>query len=370
MSKEQTNDEKTGTQASEKEQLEKDPSEIGSAAEGARRYFESKEKVGSPSEEAAEKPEDKTVEPCGTCPDSVSEEELKVADEAKPRLWLMDEEGKIKVPVDFKADGKRYTPDDPGWVIKQAGLGVHSNVKTEEANKALEEYGQIKPFFEFIDKACKEGRLVVDGKKISPSEAGFGIPSGEEPEVEEKEGEEETRDPEIVKLEKKIKKQEDEMKMIKESKLREVVGQYKDKLMDNIEKLRPTYYLAYTRLEEDPEDLAHPEGPVIPLRLWDLLAKNPKMSPGEAMELSHESMMGFFDKMIEKHPEMIEKHSDRIIADYHAKKDKREEAPVGPPSGGIEGKTKPEKPTFKDVPDAMEKYKEVIRLREEAGQKS
>jgi len=361
MSEEQAAEEKVD-QASEEEKPEESPSKAGGVKGALNRYKEAQAEKSA--EKPDEKPEDKEKEeePCPTCGDD-DDKETEADDKQEAKLWIVDKEGN-RTPFVFKADGKVYTPDKPDWAIQQTSLGVHSNVKTEEANKNLQEYEQIKPFFDFLSKAIDDGRVMVDGKKISPAEKDFG--AGKETEPEDEEEDEELLDPEVKKLREQLKKNEEELKKLKDHELKKMITQARTELENQISEHSKSFYAAYTRLEGDPED------GVMPLRVWDLLSKHKDMDVEEAMRRSHDSMENFVDHLIENNPKFLEKHRKKIITDYLKKKEEDEKAPVGAPSGLPAGTPvkKEGKDKVKGVRARIQLYQQLVKEREAAGRKS
>ena len=307
------------TQGSKEEHSEDTPSKGGGVKGSISRYVEAKDKE-KPADKTGDKPEDKDDKPCKDC--SATDEELEIEPEAK--LWIVDAEGK-KTPFVFKADGKSHTPDDPAWALQQASLGVHSNVKTEEANKVSKEFEDARPFLDALTKAAQEGKLVVDGKRLTPETAkDFQFKTGEKPEEEDEE--DETVDPEVRQMKKDLKDQKKELADFKKGQLIKLIDDAKGKLFADCDSVKDKYFAAYTRLEEDGD-----EGPQ-PYRVWDIL-KDAKYDGKEAMKLSHESVLKHFDSLVKAHPELLDRYKDGIITDWNEKKEKKEEAPVQSPSG-------------------------------------
>jgi len=348
MNKQETNEEKVETPSSEKEQMEKEPSEISGVSDAVNQYEKAQaEKSAKATEEKQGKKEEEPCKPCAT-----TEEELKTEGKTpEPSIFLVDKDGK-KVPIIGKADGKEHVPDSIDKVLTWVNYGIHRKSEKDEIEQA-------KTFLDFINRACEEGRILVDGKRINPKggfEAEKTTVSKEE--EEEEEPEDELIDPEMKSLKK-------EVKELKEYELKKIMTTAQEKLESEIEEKRKDHFAAYTRTEEDPEDGD------MPLSTWTLLAKHPEYNVEKAMKLSHDSMVNFFNKMAVEHPELLKDRDNKAVANYLKDKEEREKAPVSPPSELPAG-TPPtqEEKEFKGVSDAMRAYEKTVDEREKAGQKS
>jgi hypothetical protein len=230
----------------------------------------------------------------------------------------VDEKGN-KTPLIFKADGKFEAPDVPDKVLTWLGLGVHAHKRLEEIKGKEEYFKQTEPFLKALQKAEADGRLYVEdekGTKIKVSE----LKEEVKKEADEEEEEIEITDPELQKANKRI---TDLEKKLKEREAKEFDGfleGQKKKIQDEIDGHKKTHFAAFDRDDQE-----------FPQEVWQLLAKNPEMSVEEATKKSHESVLNFVKKVIEKSPDsFIDK--DRIYADKLEEKAKKEKAPVSSPS--------------------------------------
>lgn len=351
MSKD-TEKEQVGGEPSSEEQVKDQPSEI-SGVPDALSQFQQKaqtEKSAKETDEAKAKKEEE--EPCKEY--STTEKDLGVEEKTpEPSVFLVDKDGK-KVPLVGKANGKTYVPDSIDKVMTWVNFGIHRKSESDELAKEKEAIEKAKPFLKMVEQAYKEGRLVIDEKRI-------GEPTGEK--EEEKEEEEDLLvDPEVKAIKSKAEKLEKEVTEIKEKEFENLILGKKAEMDTEIDKLRDTYPLAYVENEEDE---------TVPPRVWDTLAKHPEYDIEAAMKLSHEKMLARLLSYIEKHPEVIKGKKEEIIAEYLKEKEEREKAPISPPSSTlVDTKTGEGERTFKGARDAISKFIERKKEREKAGQKS
>ena len=98
--------------------------------------------------------------------------------------------------------------------------------------------------------------------------------------------------------------------------------------------------------------------------------KKPKFTPEEAIKRSHESMIAHVKKLVKEHPEEFIDEKE-IATKFLAKKEEREEAPVGSPSelpAGEAGDKKPKE--FKNLKEAVAAGFEQLEKKAEAAEKS
>jgi len=290
---------------------------------------EAKEK---PSEETETKPEEKIEEEKKPAEKSETEEkkpeskeELKEEKKPEPTLWLIDKDGK-KTPFIVKARGKFYTPEDSEKALSWGSIAIDASEsnktvkeKEEELNKREQNLNKYEVFLQALDKADKDGTLYVEdekGKKIKVSD--YKPKEGEKPEEEEED--DVLTDPEVKELRKRVKTLEATSEEAKKEKIKSMVDGAKGKIDKEIDEHRKVYPGTFDR-----------DGENSPKDVWDILAKNPKMTVEEASKLSHESEVNFVKKRLEKNPDL---YMDRkaIYADMLAEKNKKEEAPVESPS--------------------------------------
>lgn len=330
MNEDATKKEESGKPSEKKEEKVGQASDFGAVGREIKKFEEeAKEK---PSEETETKPEEKIEKEEKPAEKSEteekkpeSEEEVKEEKKPEPTLWLVDKDGK-KTPFIVKARGKFYTPEDPEKALSWGSIAIdasesNKSVKEREENVAKREQNltQYETFFQALDKADKEGKLYVedeDGKKIRISD--IKPKEGEKPEAEEED--DLLIEPEVKELRKRVKTLEATSEEAKKEKIKSMVDGAKGKIDKEIDEHRKVYSGIFDLDGEDsPKDI------------WDILAKNPKMTVEEAAKLSHESEVNFVKKRIEKNPDL---YMDRkaIYADMLAEKNKKEEAPVESPS--------------------------------------
>jgi hypothetical protein len=298
-------------------------SDFGAVSRQIKAFKEEQEK--SKATEKVEKEQKKPAE------SAVKEEKLETEKkelpgeekQPEPKLFLVDEKGN-KTPLIFKADGKFEAPEAADKVLTYLGLGVHANKRLEEIKVKEEYFKQTEPFLKALQKAEADGRLYVEdekGTKIKVSE----LKEEAEKVTEEEEEEIEITDPELQKANKRI---TDLEKKLKEREAKEFDGfleGQKKKIQDEIEGHKKTHFAAFDRDDQE-----------FPQEVWQLLAKNPEMSVEEATKKSHESVLNFVKKVIEKSPNsFIDK--DRIYADKLEEKTKKETAPISSPSEILAG---------------------------------
>ncbi len=324
------NKEQVAPPSDEKEQVE-EPSKIGNMKDAMEQYEEQAKKSSE------EKPEAKKEKPS-----EILEED---------GLWLIDKAGN-KTPAIFKADGKEYKPKEAAKALQYMGLGVHSNAKTEDANRRLAEIEKAEPFLKMIQEAWTGGRLVIDGKKVGEEKK-----ENEEEDIFEDEETKKNRE-EMASLKKDIA----EMKKLSAKK---VVGEYKVEIDKRMDAVRADNFAAMLRSDEGS-----------PKEVWELLAEvdpktgRSKYTPEEAMEKSHKSNVNFIKKIAETHPELLKDFSEEAVSKYLRDKENLEKAPIGSPSSVPAGvKPNPEE-KITGITDAVNKAAKFFSEKHKAEQKS
>ena len=326
-----TIEDKEQTDQSSTEQTE-ESSEISSMKDAAGKFEEQTK------ESSEEKPEVKEGKP-GETPEEAG-------------LYLVDKDGN-KTPVAFKADGKDHRPTEAAKALQYMSLGVHSNVKTEDANRRLAEIEKAEPFLKMIQEAWTGGRLMIDGKKV--------VAEGKEKEEEEDIFEDE----ETKKSKEKMAGLEKDVAEMKKLNAKKTIESYKAEMDKQMDAVRGDSFAAMLRTDEES-----------PREVWELLAevdpttKKSKYTPEEAMKRSHESVVNFIKGVTKNHPELLKDFSEEAVSTYLRDKENREKAPVGPPSSVSAGvKPKPEE-KIKNMADAMQKAGAFFGEKHKAEQKS
>lgn len=351
MPKEETaKEDQVKDEPSKTDQVKDEPSKIDSYDDAISQYEDKQKLKASEAEKEAGK-----KEPCKPCEEGAAKV-TKEIDEGtpEPKFFIVDEKGN-KTPLIGKADGKTHVPDSLETIDTWISSGIHRKPIDEEYTKA-------KPVVDAILKASKEGNLIMrgeDGKFRTPDGQ---LITAEEPEKEEID---ETKDPEVKELEKKVVDLEKKNQTRDENQMKKDVLTEYGRLKDAIPKHKEKFFAAMIEPEEE-----------MPKGYWNLLGETtedgkPKYNPEEAMKLSHESMVKFVEKLIEAHPEMVEGKRDDIIAKYLKDKEGKEEAPVGSPSeiatavSRVSGKDKP-----KDLHGFMEAAEKHFAEKEKQGKQS
>jgi len=339
----------------ETEQVTKKPS-VSPLRDALDKFSKDKAAEKKPSEEIETK--QKEEEPCEGC----SEEEKAKLEAAKltkaprSRLRFVNEKGE-DVPFVYKVDGKDIEVIDPEELAKKASFGHKGYDRFGELNRREEELEKAEPILKSIVQALSDGRLSINQ---APSK-----PSGEE-KVEE--GEEDVLlDPEIARersarkiLEKELKELKDDHEKLKKIQLSGMFEKAKSEIDKEMEKLTPKYQLA-TRSKRNID------------AVWKLLAQTdekgkPSFSVEEAMKTVHEEEIEEFRGYLKEHPE--EQDEKGIIAKYLEEKDKKEKAPVSPPSEiPTVVEASPEKKKYKSLHESLSAASVWLNKRHEAGTK-
>lgn len=347
---------------SEEEKAEKPP-EFGNVREALAAYEEKAKKKSS--EDAEKKPEEKTLSEEKSAEEKKKpEEETKTkeaSEEPKLSLRLVNDKGE-EVAFPLKVEGEDIDVSDLKKLQDLAQKGYHYSQDREKFKEDLDLARQLKPLLPKIlefEKANKEGRLRIDGE----------LPG----KVQKKEGEEEedlNLDPELTETKNRLKTLEGKLQERDKQEVEKTITDTKTYLDGEIEKHRSKYYAAIIEPEEE-----------MPKGVWGNLGlriedeenpgeKKPKYKPEEAIKRSHESMIAHVKKLVKEHPEEFIDEKE-IATKFLAKKEEREEAPVGSPSelpAGEAGDKKPKE--FKNLKEAVAAGFEQLQKKAEAAEKS
>lgn len=348
-------EEETGKASEEKKEEPGKSSDFGAVGRKLKEFKEESEEISEESEKETEIKPDEKEKPFEEKEEKVEEEEEK----PEATLFIIDKEGN-KTPFIVKARGKYYTPDTPDKALTWGSMGIDSNERNEEIKKKEEELNQLEELLQALQKAEKEGKLYVEdeqGRKIKVSE----IKEEVEKKEEEEEEDETLVDPEIKKLRKEVKELKKGLSEQKKLGIEKMIDETRSKMQGEISDQRKTHFALFDRDDKD-----------APKEIWQILAKNPKMTVDEAAKISHDSMLNYIKKKVEEKPDAIF-DKKKIYADVLAEKEKKEEAPIESPSevpAGSPGQEKEEtgkKKTFREV--VREGFKAIEEGHKE-GQKS
>lgn len=252
------------------------------------------------------------------------------------KIRFVDDEGN-EVPFQLTVDGKVIDVTDPEKLKKYSQLGYHSDVRGKTLNereltikqqeeKLQQEIGAFAKGQELlgkIQKAIEEGRLHL-------SDPASKIEGDQTPGIDE----ELFADPGMLALKKEnleitktVKALQDQVESTNKILLGKLVEEQHSKITSEMENLKPTYGLADEK------------------EVWDLLALQkkdgtPLHTVEEAMKISQEREKGKFDAYVKADPDfakLTDEEKKEAIKEYLESKSKREEAPVGGPSGSPAG---------------------------------
>jgi len=288
----------------------------------------------------------------------------------EPKFFIVDAEGKLRVPAVFKSGEKDYFPDKPEDVITWSQLGIRGNERLEELNQRETQLRQAAGMLQEIIEAKEQGRLIIKPSG-SPSET----PTGESEQAEESEEEDEElefADPEVKGLHKEMKGLKkmvsdlvEENKKLKSERLAEKVSAGEAALNKAVEE----------QVEKYPF-VKDAEGKIRSF-VYDLLAKveggRPKYDVAEACRLTHEAVKADLEILKEKDPgqgKLTQEQKEEAIKEYLAKKGKEESAPVTKPGDGSAGSPPKEPETYDSPREAAAAAFEKIRASRKAGGKS
>lgn len=274
----------------------------------------------------------------GASPDKDKETQLskegdkKGGDPAYQDVRIVDKDGN-EVPYRMTVDGELVEVTDPKKLGQYARLGYHSDktgkslnereLTISEREKKFQEevdaFGQGQETIGIIDKALKDGRLVISDPASKVKE--------ETPEIDE----ELYSDPaalelkrENIEIKKTVKDITEQLKVTNQMLLGKLVEEQHGKIEADMARLKPTYGLA----DEN--------------KVWDLLAltkkdgKTPLHTVEEAMKKSQEEEKVKFDKYRKSDPDFAKlstEETEKVIKKYLEDKAEREKAPVSSPSG-------------------------------------
>ena len=353
-------------ESSEEEKADKPP-EFGNVRQAIAAYEEKALKKSS--EDAEKKPEEKTL------PEEKSAEEKKKPEEetktkepsekSKLSLRLVNDKGE-EVAFPLKVEGEDVDVSDLNKLQELAQKGYHYSQDREKFKEDLDLAKQLKPLLPEIlafEKANKEGRLRIDGKLVGKDQK-------KEGEEEEEEDITKELDPELTETKNRVKTLEEKIQEKDKQEVEKTIEDTKTFLDGEIEKHRKTYFAAIIEPEKE-----------MPKGVWGNLGlriedeenpgqKKPKFTPEEAIKRSHESMIAHVKKLVKEHPEEFIDEKE-IATKFLAKKEEREEAPVGSPSelpAGEAGDKKPKE--FKNLKEAVAAGFEQLEKKAEAAEKS
>ena len=251
-------------------------------------------------------------------------------------LRLVNEKGE-PTPLAFKADGKDIAESDPEKIRQYVELGYHASQRLEALNAKEKLLNDQLAVIEMIDRAQKEGRLIIKEE-------------GAKPDAKTKEEDADNdvyTDPQVKELKERVKKTEEEVQKTAGLFIKESIDKaYKD-LKGQIEGKKTEFPAAR---ETEVWKL---------LELQDEKTGKPLHDVASAMKAAHEKETEYL--MTAPLPE---KRRQQIIADYLAEKNKAEAAPVGSPAGAAPGAagqgSGEEKKPITGVADAIERFKREL----------
>lgn len=286
-------------------------------------------------EPAAEAQKTEEAKPSETTPaDKGGEAQKGEAEPAKPTLKFVDEKGN-EVPFIFKADGKDISESDLRKIAEYAGYGFHASQRLEALNAKEKLLSEQLAVIEMIDRAQKEGRLIIKDEVAKPEA------EGKEPEAEE----DVYTDPKVKELQERLKKVEEDSKKTAGLFVKESIDKAFKDLKGQIEAKKAEYPAA-----REPEVWKL-------LELQDEKTGKPKHDVESAMREAHERETEYLLTA-----PLPEKRVQQIVSDYLAQKAKVETAPVGSPAGVAPGpagtSAAEEKKPIRGVSDAIERFKQ------------
>ncbi len=261
---------------------------------------------------------------------------------SKPAFRLVDEKG-TEVPFVFKADGKDISEASLEKVLEYAGYGYHGSQRLEALNAKERLVNEQLAVIEMIDRAQKEGRLIIKEEGAKPD-----AKTKEEPE------EDLLADPKVKELQERVKKTEEDLQKTAGLFIKENIDKaYKD-LKGQIEAKKTEFPAA-----REPEVWKL-------LELKDEKTGKPVHDVASAMKAAHEKETEYLLTV-----PLPEKRRQQVIADYLAEKAKAEEPPVGAPAGAGPGGAAASKPAeqpkeYGSMAEAIEAFK---REKANAGEK-
>lgn len=247
-------------------------------------------------------------------------------------LKLVNEKGE-PTPFVFKADGKDITEADLAKIRQYVEIGYHGSQRLEALNAKEKLLNDQLAVIEMIDRAQKEGRLVIKEEGAKP-----------EPEKTEDADDDVYTDPQVKELKERVKKTEEEVKKTAGLFIKESIDKAYQDLKGQIEAKKTEFPAA-----REPEVWKL-------LELQDEKTGKPLHDVASAMKAAHEKETEYL--MAAPLPD---KRRQQIITDYLEEKRKAEEAPVGAPAGAAPGQAGQaagdEKKPISGVTDAIERFK-------------
>lgn len=287
--------------------------------------------------------------------------------ERKPALRLVNEKGELVLDR-FKSDGKEVLLDDPEALKTWLGFGYHHNVtgedlkrREESLQKEVDAFKEANPMVGQLMTALQEGRVkIVEPGAADPKK-------GAEPAAGESEEDDALLDPATRTMKAELREtrtalgtlQKDHKQLRDAYNMREV-EKVTTTMAKNIDEAKKTYKFA----DDD--------------QVWTFMAETEngklKYTEAEAVKMSHESQVKKFQAwQAAEHPEFTQLSDSKkkeIIAEYLETKEKKEEAPVGKPSGISAGAPKPKERVIKDLHDGVSQFFQEFATDTEAAKKS
>lgn len=269
--------------------------------------------------------------------------------EKKSAFRLVNEKGETILDR-FKSDGKEILLDDPEALKTYLGFGYHHNAtgedlkRREEAlQKEIDAFKQADPLIGKVLTAIQEGRLKI-------VEPGGPAKEADEPGTGESE-EDKFADPATVKLKTRLTATEKALETTR-TELNSLRDAYN---MQHVE--RVTKDMA-TKIADAKKNFKFADDD----QVWTFLAETDeqgklKYTEEQAVKMSHDSQVKKFQGWLStEHPEFAkasESQRKEIIAEYIEGKAKKEEAPVGKPSGIPVVEPKKAEKEFKSLHEAV-----------------
>jgi len=318
---------------------------VPSGVEGAvERFLQSEEAA-----KTAAKDQPPAKEPAGAEPKAEP-----TLPERKPALRLVNEKGELVLDR-FKSDGKEIFLDDAEAVKTYLGFGYHHNVtgedlkRREEAlQKEMDAFKEADPMLGQIMTALQEGRVkIVEPGEVVPKK-------GAEPGAGESEDDDALLDPATAAIKKELRETRKALEGLQKGH-KQLQDAYN---MREVEKI--TTIMA-KKIDEAKKQFKFADDD----QVWTFMAEADangklKYTEEQAVKMSHESQVKKFQGWLDaEHPEFTQLSDSKrkeIIAEYLETKEKKEEAPVGKPSGIPAGAPGPKERVIKSLSDGVAQF--------------